>query len=196
MPRPGPDRTALLDGLADHVLRHGLAGASLRPLAASVGTSDRMLIYHFGSKEALMAAVLDLLARRMAADLDAALPPARMESEAALVAAVIALMRADAARPYLRLWFDILSSDAKGAGAGILRLYLDWIAARHPDGTVGAERTLALIEGLLVIETAGSPEMTDRIVASLHPAHPAGTRGAFQSARHGLPKGQKNGGPE
>jgi len=196
MPRPAPDRMALLDGLADHVLRHGLAGASLRPLAASVGTSDRMLIYHFGSKEALMADLLTHLARRMAAGLDAALPPARMDSEAALVASVIALMRSDAVRPYMRLWFDILSTDRTGTGAAILRIYLDWIAARHPDGADGAERTLALIEGLLVIETAGSPDMVDRIVASLPHRVAGDAGGAFQSARHGLPKGQKNGGPE
>jgi AcrR family transcriptional regulator len=43
----------------DYALEHGLIGLSLRPLAAALGTSDRMLIYHFGSKDALVAAVLD-----------------------------------------------------------------------------------------------------------------------------------------
>jgi AcrR family transcriptional regulator len=40
------------------VLEHGLIGLSLRPLAAELGTSDRMLIYHFGSKDKLVADVL------------------------------------------------------------------------------------------------------------------------------------------
>jgi AcrR family transcriptional regulator len=40
------------------VLEHGLIGLSLRPLAAELGTSDRMLIYHFGSKDELVADVL------------------------------------------------------------------------------------------------------------------------------------------
>ena len=42
----------------DYVLEHGLIGLSLRPLAADLGTSDRMLLYHFGSKDELVAAVL------------------------------------------------------------------------------------------------------------------------------------------
>lgn len=42
----------------DYVLEHGLIGLSLRPLAAALGTSDRMLIYRFGSKDSLVAEVL------------------------------------------------------------------------------------------------------------------------------------------
>ena len=55
-------RETLLPMLAAHVLVHGLGGASLRPLAKAAGTSDRMLIYHVGNKEALLTAALDLLA--------------------------------------------------------------------------------------------------------------------------------------
>ncbi|GAA3818713.1 TetR/AcrR family transcriptional regulator [Nocardioides panacisoli] len=42
----------------DYALEHGLIGLSLRPLAAALGTSDRMLLYHFGSKDHLVADVL------------------------------------------------------------------------------------------------------------------------------------------
>ena len=41
------------------MLQHGLIGLTLRPLAAGVGTSDRMLIYHFGDRDGLLTAVLD-----------------------------------------------------------------------------------------------------------------------------------------
>jgi len=40
-------REDLLDRVTDHVLEHGLIGLTLRPVAAAIGTSDRMLIYHF-----------------------------------------------------------------------------------------------------------------------------------------------------
>lgn len=40
------------------MLEHGLIGLTLRPLAAAIGTSDRMLIYHFGSRDALIAEVV------------------------------------------------------------------------------------------------------------------------------------------
>jgi AcrR family transcriptional regulator len=52
-------REALLAACTDHVLTEGLIGLSLRPLAKAVGTSDRMLIYHFGSRDGLVAAVID-----------------------------------------------------------------------------------------------------------------------------------------
>ncbi|WP_174296292.1 TetR/AcrR family transcriptional regulator [Sphingomonas bacterium] len=40
------------------LLEHGVGDLSLRPLADRVGTSARLLIYHFASKEALLAAAL------------------------------------------------------------------------------------------------------------------------------------------
>lgn len=51
-------RDELSEAATDYALAHGLIGLSLRPLAAALGTSDRMLIYHFGSKDELVAAVL------------------------------------------------------------------------------------------------------------------------------------------
>ena len=51
-------RDELLDQVTDHVLEHGLIGLTLRPVAAAIGTSDRMLIYHFESRDALVSAVV------------------------------------------------------------------------------------------------------------------------------------------
>jgi len=51
-------RQALAEGATDYVLEHGLIDLSLRPLAAALGTSDRMLLYHFTDKYDLVATVL------------------------------------------------------------------------------------------------------------------------------------------
>lgn len=51
-------RDDLVELATDYVLAHGLIDLSLRPLAAALDTSDRMLLYHFGTKDALIAAVL------------------------------------------------------------------------------------------------------------------------------------------
>lgn len=59
----------------DHVLAEGLIGLTLRPLAAALGTSDRMLIYHFDSRDALVSAVV-AEATRQAIVAVAALPGA------------------------------------------------------------------------------------------------------------------------
>ncbi len=64
-------RAALLAAIVDHVLEAGLADLSLRPLGSAVGASPRTLLYHFGSKERLIAAVFDEANRRQARLLEA-----------------------------------------------------------------------------------------------------------------------------
>src|SRR5882672_2692273 len=44
----------LLDAIVGHLTKHGVADLSLRPLAKAVGSSPRVLLYHFGSKEAMV----------------------------------------------------------------------------------------------------------------------------------------------
>lgn len=51
-------RDRLLDAIVDHLAEHGIGDTSLRRLAESVGTSHRMLIYHFGSRDELLADVV------------------------------------------------------------------------------------------------------------------------------------------
>ena len=58
MPRESARRDEVAQAATDYVLEHGLVGLSLRPLAAELGTSDRMLLYHFDSKDDLVATVL------------------------------------------------------------------------------------------------------------------------------------------
>jgi AcrR family transcriptional regulator len=68
----------LLNHCLDYLLEHGVAELSLRPLAAAVGTSARLLVYHFGSKEGLLIAVMDQLRERMQASFRALSADARM----------------------------------------------------------------------------------------------------------------------
>jgi AcrR family transcriptional regulator len=51
-------RAELLDRAVDYVCRHGLGELSLRPLAKAVGSSPRVLLYYFGSKEALVVEII------------------------------------------------------------------------------------------------------------------------------------------
>ncbi len=87
MARGTGGREALAEAATDYVLEHGIAGLSLRPLAAALGTSDRMLVYHFGSKDALVAGVIERSNARSVAAMRA-LPAARSPR-----AAVTALWR-------------------------------------------------------------------------------------------------------
>src|SRR5689334_22244795 len=57
-------KTRLLEQTIDYVAAHGFSALSLRELAAAIGTSHRMLIYHFGSKEGLLIAIVHEVERR------------------------------------------------------------------------------------------------------------------------------------
>jgi len=52
-------KAALIEKLTDYLVRRGIADLSLRPMAAAVGTSARLLIFHFGTKEHLLTDVLE-----------------------------------------------------------------------------------------------------------------------------------------
>ncbi len=63
MTKPGAKAAAsprerLLAATMDHVTRHGIGELTLRQLAKALGTSHRMLVYHFGSKEGLLTEVV------------------------------------------------------------------------------------------------------------------------------------------
>jgi AcrR family transcriptional regulator len=58
VPDPPSARERLLGLVLDHIQRHGVADFSLREVAAAIGTSHRMLIYYFGSREGLLVAVV------------------------------------------------------------------------------------------------------------------------------------------
>jgi len=61
-------RVKLLDDVVEYLLSNGLAGLSLRPLAAGINTSPRMLLYFFGSKEKLISEAMAEIRLRQRAD--------------------------------------------------------------------------------------------------------------------------------
>jgi len=79
-PRASVTKATLLEEAIDFSARHGLSGVSLRQMAEALGTSHRMLIYHFGSKEALLVAIVNEMEARQreqmtALDADPSLSP-------------------------------------------------------------------------------------------------------------------------
>lgn len=66
-----PERSSvaqnLLDAAITFVAENGLNNLSLRSLATELGTSHRMLIHHFGSKEGMWVAMIQEVERRQLA---------------------------------------------------------------------------------------------------------------------------------
>lgn len=57
-------RDQLLDAAIEYAATHGISGLSLRALATELGTSHRMLIFHFGSKEQLWIEIVRTVEQR------------------------------------------------------------------------------------------------------------------------------------
>ena len=157
-------RQQLLDHLVNHILVHGLQGASLRPLAAAVGTSDRMLLHYFANKEALLTAILTLITQRLITLLDNAraepLPFSRLVPQLSL------LLKDAQVQPYLHLWLELVTLAARNKepfgtiAQDISNTFLCWIAAalqvdREEERGPLAALTLVLIEGLVLFDALG-----------------------------------------
>src|SRR5271157_5373740 len=129
-------RQAAIDRMADHILLEGLPAATLRPLAAAAGTSDRMLLYYFADKDELLTATLGRIATRMIAQLDGAIPAEPRRPFPVLLKEVWAAMASESLQPFMPLWLDLASGAARGlqphrdvAGA-IADGFLAWVTIR------------------------------------------------------------------
>jgi len=106
-------RERLLRRAIDHIAQRGLTDLSLRELAAAIGTSHRMLIHHFGSKEGLWVEVI----RAVEAEQRAALPEQLPDPTDDLAAAQRAWWQhiSDPALwPNERLFFEIYGQALQG----------------------------------------------------------------------------------
>ncbi len=111
MGRP-PDherRRALLDSLLTAFADGGIGARSLREVAEAVGTSHRMLLHHFGSREDLLVAIVEEVERRQT-EVMATLPT----DPADAVAAMWADVRRPELRPFERLFFECYARAAQG----------------------------------------------------------------------------------
>jgi AcrR family transcriptional regulator len=101
----------LKSAIVQYLIEHGLSDLSLRPLAKAVGSSPRVLLYYFGSKEKMVVDVLAAIRRRQQASY--------REMEAATFAEAC-----------LVIWKQISARDS----VRLFRLYFEafGIALRHP----------------------------------------------------------------
>lgn len=184
---PSARREELLELAYRYVLEHGLAGVSLRPLAAAIGSSPRVLLFLFGSKDGLVRALLG----RARTDELALLGRGGRDTErgdlAAVVRATWTWLAAEEHRRLLILWAEAYArslTEPDGPWSGFATQTVeDWLAvlaaAQPPQrrrGSAGAaERSLALsvLRGaLLDLLATGDIDRTtaavDKHLASIH----------------------------
>ena len=109
-----PDaRTALLEKIIDEVALNGLADRSLRDIADAVGSSHRMLLYHFESRAGLVAAIVT-----------------RVESNQRDALIALATETDDPADLIRRLWERVSAPDLRP----FVRLFYECVALTGGDG--------------------------------------------------------------
>ena len=178
-------RAELLDLAYGYVLQHGIGDLSLRPLATAIGSSPRVLLYLFGSKDGL---VRELLARARIEEL-AALDKAPGTSTDGTDLVDVGLhlwgwLAAPRHRGLLRLWVESYARsliDAEGPWGGFAQQTVqDWLRiltgptaspsrpANEPNGEpddVPATLLLAVLRGaMLDLLATGDVDRTTRAV--------------------------------
>jgi AcrR family transcriptional regulator len=155
-------RERLLAAVLEYVASHGISDLSLREVAAAIGTSHRMLMYHFGSREGLMVAIVRAVEEARRAFL-AELTADQGLSPADAMRTMWRRLADPALWPNERLFFEIyaLALQGRPGTAGLLDDIVDaWIGPiaewavqhRRPSASARAEARLgvAVCRGLLL----------------------------------------------
>lgn len=148
----------LLAAAIEYVADNGVGDLSLRQLAAAIGTSHRMLIYHFGSKEGLFVELIKAVEQRQRDALD------QLEDAGSLVEIGQRFwerLTDPALWPHERLFFEIYGQALQGRPgttallSGIVSNWLEPLTEllrRHgvTDPEANARLGLAVSRGLLL----------------------------------------------
>jgi len=176
---PSARRAELLELAYGYALDHGLAELSLRPLAAAIGSSPRVLLFLFGSKDGLVRA---LLARARADELSM-LEGLRAGTLADVAARIWSWGVDPRHRPLLVLWAEgyVRSlTEPDGPWASFAQSTVDdWLAVlaaaqpaavrQTPAGRAQATQVLAVLRGAILdlIATGDTRRLTAAVTAYL-----------------------------
>ncbi len=137
----GDPKQQLLERALGYLAEHGIGDISLRELAAALGTSHRMLIYHFGSKEGLFVAIVQEAENRQRRLLASSFGTEDLDL-ADLARRTWQQLRAPELAPLLRLFFELYVQALQG------RDYAQPILAGFPDSWVEPMLPALIARGL------------------------------------------------
>ena len=154
--RPQPEiRRRLLEACTRHALEHGLPDR-LGPLAVAAGTSNRMLIYHFGTRDGLLREVLAEARRLQVEAFTDALRLRPDEPYTETLARAWPAISGPQGEPYLRIFTRLNETAGEPLWPGFRKIATtDWLAPLQEGmGSLGrpelATVVLAVIRGLLM----------------------------------------------
>ncbi|MFC6880823.1 MULTISPECIES: TetR/AcrR family transcriptional regulator [Actinomadura] len=161
-------RDRILDACVDHALAHGLPDR-LEPFATASGTSTRMLIYHFGTRDALLRETLERARRRQRDFFGELVAPRADEPYPVTLRRAWQAMTGPTGRPYLSMFGKLREDAEQRLWPGFRReATTDWLRPLE-DGMRSIGRpelgtlVLAVVRGLIMdIEATGDTPRADQ----------------------------------
>jgi AcrR family transcriptional regulator len=151
----------IIQRVTQDMIERGLSDVGLRTLAKVAGTSDRMLIYYFETKDALIAEALHAIAENLAMQFDALLGQ-HQRSAKTLLTELLQLSNSPHFMLVIRLWFEAVGLAARGQepyatnASAIANNWLQWIQSRLENPQKDQAMALfAELEGRLMIKLIG-----------------------------------------
>jgi AcrR family transcriptional regulator len=161
-------RQRLLDACTDHALEHGLPNR-LGPLAAAAGTSPRMLIYHFGTRDGLLREILRQARQRQVEAFTDLLRVRPDEPYTVTLERAWSAMSGSQGEPYLRMFSRLHDTAGEPLWPGFRRTATtDWLTPLEAGmRSLGrpelATVVLAVIRGLLMdLDATGDNARADQ----------------------------------
>lgn len=147
-----------IESVAQFILINGLSKIGLRTLAQAAETSDRMLIYYFGSKNELLNQALSYIASGLTEQLDSMLGTHQRPAEKLLEELMLATHN-DAFDPIVRLWFELIGLAARGKepyvsnAQALADSWVNWLTSRVEQAKANEIQDMfALVEGRLMLK--------------------------------------------
>lgn len=136
-------RRQLLDALIEEFADGGIGDRSLREVAGAVGTSHRMLLHHFGSREDLLLAVVEEVERRQMR--------------------LLSGMPRNAADGFAAMWADVRRPGLRG----LERLFFECYARAAQGESPFTRMIPGAVDGWLAAVESAAPGATDPAMARL-----------------------------
>jgi AcrR family transcriptional regulator len=158
-PRDEERRRRLRTGAAEYLLRVGVGAADLGEMARELGTSSRMLVHHFGSKDGLIAAALDEAREQQRSLFRGWVEGCDDRTVPGLLRGLWDLMHTPEVQPYLRLFSEVymltVQQPDRLPGFSTRAAVHDWLPGLESalrDGGAGDDEARALATLVLAVQ--------------------------------------------
>lgn len=153
-------REKISEDVAQFILHHGIAKATLKNIASEINTSDRMLLHYFETKEILMHEALIKLAHQMIEEIE--FQELEQLSKRELLSQLFRYVENESGKRYMNIFIEMLPYVQRGekvyqqAAKHMFQMYYEWVYAHvlGENEKVKEKETLqimTLLEGSIVI---------------------------------------------